>query len=1248
MSPAGPRNRSAVPGGRRLLRMGWVALVVTALAGCDRLGSESPGELAWNEGEGFRWAELQVPETGRVGFEALSSRRTGVDFRNTITDDQAAENRNLLNGSGVAVGDVTGNGFPDLYFARLDGPNVLYENLGGYRFRDITEEAGVALPGQFSSGVVFADLNGSGHLDLVVTSKTTQNRIFFNDGSGRFQERVGGLPALRNHGSSSIAIADLTGNGAPDLYIANYKPRSARDIFPRQANETFILEHVDGEPRITETFRDHYAIEWIGDQVNWYEVGEGDLLYRNDGAGNFEPVPLDSGILLDEAGEPITGELRDWGLHVRIQDITGNGLPDIYLANDFNTPDRTWINNGDGTFRAIDPLAIRKIPFSSMAVDFGDLNRDGTLDFLAVEMISRRHMDRIRQAETRLVAPHPVGVIENRPMYAGNTLYANRGDGTWAEIGEFAGVRRSGWSWSTFFVDVNLNGYEDILVANGHFADLQDFDTNMRVREVVGAGEVDISRAILVADPLTQRNVAFRNEGDFRFEEVGEAWGFTEEDISHGMALVDLNNTGTRDLVINRLGSEAAVMRNLADGPRVAVRLRDRAPNTEAIGAKIRFQGGPVPQSREVIGGGAYLSNSQPQYTFATAGLDGPFSIEIDWRDGTRSRLDGVHANRIYEIDGNTIERWTPEPLLEPDDAPSPLFEDTTGDLTHSHFDPAFPWEERQPLIPLRLSQEGPGVSLLDWTGTGDPDLLVGSGRGGALGYFENRGGSLVSGNLPGVDPESPLDQTAVVGFEGAGGVRHLLVGLSSWEGEMGEDSRILHYIRDGSGTRLVDELRLPGMALGPLALADYTGNGAPDLFAGGRAVPGRYPEAAPSYLFRQEEGRFVLDPARSDELAAFGLVTGALFTDLNGSGTPELVVATEWGPVRVLSFEGEQVVERTADFGLGDHHGWWRGVASGDLTGNGLPDLVVTNRGLNFWNRNVAGQTHRLYYGDYNRNGFLDLLEAYHDEEVGGWVLRRPPVEVGHSMPFIPQRFGSVAAYAAGTVEEALGPYYRDTRFVEGSTMSHMVFLNEGGHFRAEPLPAEAQFSPGFGVVIADFDGDGHHDVAMAQNFFHWDPDTPRSDAGRGLLLRGDGTGALEAVPGQSSGIRVYGEQRGLAAADLDGNGRLDLVLAQNGARTRLFRNRNGTPGLGVRLVGSATNPSAIGAGVRLVFDDGTRGPLGEVQAGGGYWSQQPATVHLTPGDRTPESIEIRWPDGSTSVEPFPVGERQVVITQR
>lgn len=1229
------------------LTMLLFCLAMTGLAGCEQYQSN---EFAWVEEDGYRWAELNVPRTDEVGFEALPAGHTGIDFRNEVTTEQIVDNRHVINGSGVAIGDVTGNGFQDVYFAHMNGPNVLYENLGGYRFQDITEAAGVAAPDQFSTGATFADLNGSGHLDLIVTAYDAPPRLFLNEGDGTFTEDEEALPGDGVYGSTSIAVGDLSGNGAPDIYIANYKPRTVRDIHPYESRFSQIVRRVDGEYRIQEPFQDHYRTSTRGDQLFWHEVGEPDLLFFNDGEGRFEQVPLDSGVLRDYEGNPITDldVLRDWGLHVKIQDIDADGRPDIYVCNDFETPDRIWMNQGDGTFRAVDPLAVRKHSLSSMAVDFSDINRDGALDFMVVEMISRSHEYRQRQAPTGTLLPETIGVIDNQPLYMGNTLFMNRGDATWAEISEYAGTRRSEWSWSVLFLDVTLDGYEDALISTGHYYDVMDIDASNRITQQSQGGQLDAARAILEHPHLEVPNVAFQNNGDLTFEDVSAEWGFLDEDVSHGMALGDLNNDGTLDVVVNRLNEEAAVLRNRTGRPRVAVRLKGRAPNTDATGAVIRFEGGPAPQEKEVTAGGAYLSSPQRQYQFATGEEDGPFALNVTWPDGSQSRIEDVEPNRLYEIDQTAITAEQPAPeATDEEEAPTTLFADRSDELDHVHHEPPFGDSERQALLPWQLSQDGPAVAWFDWSGNGYDDLFIGSGRGGELAYFENQNGTLTRTSLPPqMAQEAPLDHAGILGFEGSGGRKHLLVSLASYEGAQDEPSRILHYVKEGEAVSLHQEIVIPEASIGPVTLADYTGNGYPDLFVGGRVIPGRYPEPASSFLYRNVDGTFERDEAPSEALENVGLVTGAVFSDLTQSGRPELLLATEWGPLRVFEWANGEMAERTDDYGFDSYPGLWKGVATGDLTGNGRPDIVATNHGLNFRYPTISDGPVRLWYHDFDENGYHEIIEAYTDDAIGGWVPRQGLSRMAESMRFILDNQRSYTDYSTATVEEVIGPErFQEAGYVEASTFDHLVFINEEDGFRAEPLPTEAQLAPALGTAVADLDGDGHEDVLLSQNFFFYDLETPRSDAGRGLLLRGNGTGTLTSVPGQHSGITAYGEQRGLAVADVDQNNRLDVVLAQNGAPTRYFQNEGGEEGIRVHLQGASESPGAIGAAARLVYENGQEGPIRELQAGSGYWSQQTRTLVLGNGEEEPVAVAVRWADGSETQHDLEPGQREITI---
>ncbi|MEE9169426.1 MAG: FG-GAP-like repeat-containing protein, partial [bacterium] len=440
----------------------------------------SDNTIQWNDGEGHRWAELSVPRSGKAGFKQLSESDLGITFSNNVTKDQIINNRVVLNGSGVAVGDVDGDGLADLYFCRLNGPNVLYKNLGHWKFEDITDSAGVACPGQFSTGSALADLDGDADLDLLVTSVEGPNACFINDGRGKFTEITDAAGISSETGASTMALADIDGDGDLDLYVANYKKKSAKDMWePGELLFDFVVERVGDSYRIAPKYQEHFVLDVRDKWVLFFETGEPDMLFLNDGKGRFEKVSFTDGRFLNEDGRS-ESELKDWGLTVRFQDMDDDGDPDIYVCNDFESPDRIWINDGQGHFRAMPKLALRTTSNSSMAIDFSDIDRDGDQDFLVLDMLSRHHRKRMTQKNTEVMLPNPIGEIDNRPQYMRNTLFLNRGDDTYSEIGQFSGIQASGWSWSPLFVDVDLDGYEDVIVATGHYYDAQDQDAMMR------------------------------------------------------------------------------------------------------------------------------------------------------------------------------------------------------------------------------------------------------------------------------------------------------------------------------------------------------------------------------------------------------------------------------------------------------------------------------------------------------------------------------------------------------------------------------------------------------------------------------------------------------------------------------------------------------------------------------------------------------------------------------------------------
>lgn len=1192
------------------------------------------GDLSWVEGNGYRWADLALPSSGRPGFFLTSPEATRIAFTNFLSESRSLTNQIYLNGSGVAAGDMDGDGRCDLYFCGLDRGNALFRNLGNWRFQEITDVAGVRCAGFDSTGAVFADIDGDGDLDLIVNTVGHGTHCFRNNGKGHFTDVTRTMGLSAPHGSMSLALADVDGDGYLDLYVANYRMDTLRDkpntrFHVQTVNGQPVVMTVDGRPVTDSDLRGRYIVA----SQAVVENGEADVFYRNSGGTNFSPVSFLDGSFLDEDGQPLKAPPYDWGLSVIFRDLDDDGRPDLYVCNDFESPDRIWINQGEGRFRAISRLALRHTSLFSMGVDVADIDRDGQDDIFVADMLSRDHQKRMVQLGDAKSASTPAGVIDNRPQHKMNTLFRNRGDGTYAEIAAFSGVAASEWSWTPVFLDVDLDGYEDLLVTTGHERDALNMDVGGRLEALRRSGRLQ-GRDILLArrefPRLATPNLAFRNQGDSTFKESGLEWGFSFPGVSQGMALADLDNDGDLDVVINNLNAGAAVYRNEGITPRLAIKLKGLSPNTAGIGAKIRVLGGPVAQSQEMMSGGRYLSADQPWRVFAAGHATNRLTIEVTWRNGRRSIVANASANRLYEID----ETHSLEARLETKAGIKAMFEDVSALIRHVHREEVFDDFDRQPLLTKKLSQMGPGATWFDLDGDGRDDLIIGGGRGGEPAFLLNRGGGkfdrAATGALIG---KATDDHATILGLS----VGRFVVGEASYES--GGTNALTGY--ELSTGQLKTIMRLPNSesSTGPLALADVDGDRDLDLFVGGRMIPGRYPQPASSAIYRNESGRFELEYL----LTEAGLVSGAVFSDLDGDGYPELVLACEWGPVKVCQRAGGTWRERTQALGLDKYTGWWNGVTTGDLDGDGRLDIVASNWGQNTRYQSYRASPLRIYYGDLNGNGTVEMLEAFTAPELkkmAPWLSMRAAVR---GMPWLSGKFRTFSEYGTAGIAEILGDRMKLARELEAVWLETTVFLNRGDHFEARALPAEAQFAPAFGVNVADLDGDGNEDIFLSQNFFATAPDVPRYDGGRGLWLKGNGRGNFAAVSGQASGIMAYGEQRGSALCDYDGDGRVDLAVTQNGAETKLYHNVGARAGVRIRLKGPPGNPNGVGATIRLI-DGAKEGPAREIHSGSGYWSQDSA-VQVFEGAEAARQVRVRWPGGKDTLSPLPAAAREITL---
>ncbi|MDA7497100.1 CRTAC1 family protein [bacterium] len=1225
----------------------WAIICMVTVTGF----SSSVAALNWNDHTSYRAAHLDVPISGKDGFTEILPSATGIDFVNRLAQSTSITNQIYLNGSGVAIADIDGDDLDDLYFCGLESDNQLYRNLGNFRFEAVSDQPEIRCSDQASTGALFADVDGDGDSDLLVNGIRSGTRLFLNDGEGKFREETDAWGLRNQRGSTSMTMADVNGDGWLDLYVVNYRNATMRD----EPDSPFDVKIKDGQYElVTYRGRPGNSPDLVGRfsfdrQAGVMENGEADRLFLNTGGGSFQAVDWDEGIFIDSDRKAMSPPY-DWGLSAMFRDLNGDGWPDLYVCNDFQSPDRVWINDGTGSFRPIRESAIRQTSLFSMGLDVADINRDGHFDLFVADMLSPEHLDRHVQVMDGMAFAQYRSTATPRPQSPRNTLLLNQGDGDFSEIARLAGIDASYWSWCPVFLDVDLDGYEDLLVTTGHGRDAQNADISREVDHLIKSQSLSPSKQLATRErfPLLQPpNVAFRNGGNLRFEEKSQDWGFDSTRITHGMVLVDLDQDGDQDLVATCLNDPPLILRNDSIKPRLRIRLRGSEPNSMGIGAKITVTSPGLPeQIQEIVSGGRYLSSDEPSRVFAMSQKSDLATIHVRWPDGTSTKVSDIPANQLVEVRPDPDFAVDEESFVNQTNSKKTLFKDHSQEIPHRHIDQSYDDYSVQSTLQRKQSEMGPGVTWFDFNGDGWEDLFIGAGRGGKMGVFRNaKNGKFIRQKAQAFSKAVRREQTTLLAWEPNSKDRVLIIGQSNYEDPQPQTPALWHFsVVSGKSNETL--LKSDG-SMGPLVMADSDGDGDLDLFVGGNLLHGKYPHSPASSFLRNQDGTLEIDERRSGLPENLGMIRAALFTNLDADHYPELVVAGDWMPIRIFKnrrghYEEWDPSIRWPDHSkysvtlkrLSDLKGLWNSLKAADFDGDGNLDLVAGN-----WGRNISAQPaslgrRRLYFEETS-NRATRLIEAYDRSSQEEWMPIRDWGSLGGAFPILQTKFSGFREFGQSTMEEIIARTTLKMNHKLLKLTDSIVLLNRGDHFQVHLLPIEAQFAPVFGLGIGDFDSDGKLDAVLNQNCFSTTSIGGRQDAGGLLLLKGDGVGDFKSLTPSESGLKAFGQGRGLALCDFNHDGRLDFVSSQNGGPTKTYLNQSDRSGIRVRLRGNSGNRQAIGSRVRLVYSEKRFGPRQEIGLGAGFWSQDSGTLILGYDD-IPEAIEILWPTGATETIPL------------
>ena len=1058
-------------------------------------------------------------------FEKMESGETGIDFVNV---NHETERSNILtyeyfyNGGGVALGDINNDGLVDIYFTSNSFSNKLYLNLGNFKFKDITDESGTSCDKGWKTGVSMVDINADGLLDIYVCRSASPNEtlrkniLLINNGNLTFTDRAKEFNLDDPSFSTQAAFFDFDRDGDLDCFLLNHSLLEFSNAFDIRARNT-----VQRFPHV------------------------GNKLLRNDG-GHFKDVSDSLGIY---------GPSSNYGLGVSVADVNDDGWLDIYAGCDYTGRDHLLLNREGKQFADVTEKQLSHISKFTMGSDIADVNGDGQLDIFTLDMLPE---DNFRQKQLMGADKYDVFRVMTESglhaQYMRNMLHLNNGDSTFTEAGQLLGVSNTDWSWSALINDFNNDGFTDIFVSNGFKRDLTDndfakFKAQQEIQLARQSGR-NTSMLDVIAKFKENKipNYAFEGSAQHAFRNENISWGLDEPLVTNGAAYGDLDNDGDLDLVLNNMNDEAGIYRNSGEASRrhfISVQLESPGKNRRAVGSRVTVYAGQKIFVKELLPVRGFQSSVDYTLTFGLGDVDNIDSVIVRWPDATY----GIHRNPPVDQSLRLHEKSLP--TYKKGKSDHKWFSESSS-IPFQHVENNFNDFNTQALLPRMYSTLGPALATADIDGNNVPDVFIGGAKGQESRIYKR----VVNGYSDAL-MASTFDQTVqseivdAVFFDMDGDRDNdLYVVTGGYEfNKLDEALKDFLFENTGRGafkSRTLPDVRESGSCVRP---ADVDSDGDIDLFVGSRLIPGRYPETPKSYfLMNDGNGNFSVDEKRSGALDSIGMVTDALWIDLNADKRHDLIVVGEWMPVAFYINDGDTFVDRTTDYLPQPSKGFWNCINSADFDGDGDIDFVAGNLGLNHQMRTSPTSPAVMYFDDFDQNGSVDPILAY---QIGsGLYPYASRDEIVEQLPSFKKRFTNYADYSRAAITDVLGAEeIRHARRLEANCLQTSYFENKNGHFEMRSLPIEFQAAPVFAMEIMDVNADGLPDILCGGNLTATRARSGKLTGNCGLIGFGNGKGEFTTAPLREIGLKLTGDVRRLRWVNRE------LVAAMNDDAIKTFR---------------------------------------------------------------------------------------------